>query len=189
MWKTSINDQRFKISGVRCSLIEGGLPPGPKRQGWERLCGAVGEHAFPPGGGNRRKPHARAGAGKRKRSPRKKQRAGKPHLSGQPGGRGWALQQSFVFSFSDILRLLQRREETGFRKGAPPAEAEAVAPPRCALRTGRMAGRNRLKINETPRPRGEAAGAGPTINPLPRPAIRCGHPPAGGAPNAGARAP
>ncbi len=56
------------------------------RQGWERLCGEGGEDAFPSGGGDRRKPHARAGAGKRRRSPRKKQRAGKPHLSGQPDG-------------------------------------------------------------------------------------------------------
>jgi len=40
---------------------------------------------FRPAKATSRKPHARAGAGKRRRSPRKKQRAGKPHLSGQPG--------------------------------------------------------------------------------------------------------
>jgi len=56
----------------------------------------------------------------------------------------------------------------------------------CAPR--RMAGHIRLKINVS-RPRGEAAGPGLPINPFQRPAIRRGHPPAGGGPNAGARAP
>jgi len=45
-----------------------------------------GADGFPPGGGDRRKPHARAGAGKRSRSPRKTTASAKPHLSGQPDG-------------------------------------------------------------------------------------------------------
>ncbi len=58
------------------------------RQGWKRLCGAGDADGFPPGGGDRRKPYVRAGADKRRRSPRKTTALPKPHLSGQPGRRG-----------------------------------------------------------------------------------------------------
>jgi len=54
-------------------------------------------------------------------------------------------------------------------------------------RAGRMTGRKQLKIN-FPAPR-LRRGAGASINPVPTPVIRSGHPPAGGGPNPGARAP
>jgi len=55
-------------------------------------------------------------------------------------------------------------------------------------RAGRMAGSKCLKIKRKSPPRGEAAGRGDE-NPVKHPAIRSGHPPAGGAPNAIAGAP
>ena len=67
-------------------------------------------------------------------------------------------------------------------------EAAAEAPPGAHQRAGRMAGYKPLKINRKSPPRGEAAGRG-CLNIHFHPAIRRGHSPAGGAPNAIAGAP
>ena len=89
-----------------------------------------------------------------------------PHWSGQPGG---------------------FHVRAGLHEDDPSAEVRAVAPPR--RRRRRADGRTYPTENQcvpcpAAKPRGRAR-----IIPFQRPAIRRGHPPAGGAPNAGSQAP
>jgi len=152
-----------------------------KRQGWERLCGEGAKVFFAPALG--------APGGRDHSAGHAKTDAPKQHLSGQPGGRlrvAASANQVLYLSFPRFFACCNA-VRTGLQEDAPPAEVQAVAPPRRAPARRRMAGRIRLKIN-TPRPAAKPRG-GVSINPFQRPVIRCGHPPAGGAPNAGARAP